>query len=182
MLSGMDGREYLPLDDDALLAQCDVHIYKSSGPGGQHRNKVSSAVRLRHRPSGVTAHGDESRSQHTNKRLAVQTLRMKIACSLRGPVDPADPLPVAVQQCLFVPRGGPKAGQLRLQVGRRDLRYWPVVAYLLDALDHFQGRLAEAAAQTGISTGNLTALLQQDRHALAAAQAIRRAHGLCPLC
>ena len=56
--------DYLSLDDAALLAQCDLHTYRSSGPGGQHRNKVSSAVRLRHRATGITAHGDDSRSQH----------------------------------------------------------------------------------------------------------------------
>ena len=53
--------DWLALDDAALLADCDVHIYKASGPGGQHRNKVSSAVRLRHRPTATTAHGDPAR-------------------------------------------------------------------------------------------------------------------------
>lgn len=175
------GRDYLALDDPALLAQCDVHIYKSSGPGGQHRNKVSSAVRLRHRPTAVTAHGDQTRSQHDNKRLAVQTLRMNIACTLRGAVDPGQPPPATVRQCLFTPRGGPQAGQLRLQIGRKDSRYWQVAAYLLDLLDHFQGHLADAAAHLGVSTGNLVGLLEQDRHALAAAQAIRKARRLRPL-
>lgn len=177
----MYGRDYLTLDDKALLAQCDVHVYRSSGPGGQHRNKVSSAVRLRHRPSGVTAHGDQSRSQHDNKRLALQRLRMNIACSLRGSIDPAQPLPATLEQCLFTARKGPGAGRKRLQVGRRDSRYWQVAAYLLDALDHFQGRVADAAAHIGISTGNLVGLLEQDRHVLAAAQAIRKAHHLRPL-
>jgi hypothetical protein len=176
----MDGRDYLALDvsdEKALLAQCDVHTYKSSGPGGQHRNKVSSAVRLRHRPTGITAHGDQSRSQHDNKRLALQRLRMNIACTLRSRIDPAQPPPPVVRECLFTARGGPSAGRLCLRVGRRDRRYWLVAAYLLDVLDHFQGRLAESAAHVGISTGNLVGLLEQDRHALAAAQAIRKAHG-----
>ncbi|MCJ7543241.1 MAG: peptide chain release factor-like protein [Phycisphaerae bacterium] len=177
----MHGRDYLALDDKALLAQCDVHTYKSSGPGGQHRNKVSSAVRLRHRPTGVTTHGDQSRSQHDNKRLALQRLRMNIACSLRGPIDPAGPLPATLQECLFTARGGPNAGHKRLQVGRRDSRYWQVAAYLLDAVNHFQGRMADAAAHVGISTGNLVGLLEQDRHPLAAAQAIRKAYHLRPL-
>lgn len=79
----MDGCDYLSLDDAALLVQCAVHVYKSSGPGGQHRNKVSSAVRLRHNPTGITTHGDQSRSQHDNKRLALQRLRMNIACAPR---------------------------------------------------------------------------------------------------
>lgn len=46
---------YLDLSDDDLMAQCDVDTFKSSGPGGQHRNKRESAVRLCHRPTGVMA-------------------------------------------------------------------------------------------------------------------------------
>jgi hypothetical protein len=56
-----------------------------------------------------------------------------------------------------------------------------VAAYLLDVLDHYEGRLADAAAHVGISTGNLVGLLEQERHALIAAQAIRKAHGQRPL-
>ena len=177
----MNAQDYLTLDDAALLAQCDVHIYKSSGPGGQHRNKVSSAVRLMHRPTELTDHGDQSRSQHANKRLAVERLRMNIACKLRGPIDPTAPPPEVVRRCLFVARGGPRAGAVALQVGRRDPRYWAVAACLLDLLDHSQGQVARAAAHLGITTGNFVGLLEQERHVLAAAGAIRKAHNLHPL-
>ena len=47
-----DREDYLALDDARLLAQCQVHTYRASGPGGQKRNKTSSAVRLHHRPTG----------------------------------------------------------------------------------------------------------------------------------
>ncbi|GAY56981.1 hypothetical protein CUMW_175900 [Citrus unshiu] len=43
-----------------------MDAYKSSGPGGQHRNKRESAVRLKHVPTGVIAHAAEDRSQHKN--------------------------------------------------------------------------------------------------------------------
>src|SRR5437773_3483478 len=43
---------------------------RSSGPGGQHVNKVSTAVTLRHRPSGATVTVQDSRSQATNRRIA----------------------------------------------------------------------------------------------------------------
>ncbi len=177
----MQARDYLSLDDATLLRQCRINTYKASGPGGQHRNKVSSAVRLHHPPTGVSAHGDDSRSQHENKALALKRLRMKIACTLRSPVVAGADLPAIVTECMFIARGGENAGRRRLQAGRRDARYWPVAAYLLDLLEHSSGRLADAAGRLGITSGNLVKVLSADRHALAAAQSIRKAHGLGPL-
>src|SRR5438309_11640662 len=47
---------------------------RSSGPGGQHVNKVSTAVTLRHRPSGISVTVQDSRSQAMNRKLARQRL------------------------------------------------------------------------------------------------------------
>ena len=168
----------LALDDAALLAQCDVGVYKSSGPGGQHRNKVSSAVRLTHRPTGISAHGDESRSQHDNKRMALRRLRMNIACRRRRRIAPGAPLPDGVAECIVQPRGRAPSPRKRLQVGRRDRRFWSVAAFVLDVVDARQGRLAELL---GISTGALGGFLKSERHLLGAAQQIRKAHGQKPI-
>jgi hypothetical protein len=172
----------LALEDAELLAQCRVDTYKASGPGGQHRNKVSSAVRLRHEPSGVSAHGDESRSQHDNKRVALRRLRMHLALELRKPPPTArQPLPEVVRSCLHKPKGREAAAALRLDVGRRDGRFWPVAAFVLDLLAGREGRLSEAAAEMGISTSNLVSMLKSERHLLAAAQRMRREYGLKPI-
>jgi protein subunit release factor B len=47
---------------------------RSRGPGGQHVNKVSTAVTLRHRPSGISVTVQDSRSQAVNRKLAQERL------------------------------------------------------------------------------------------------------------
>ena len=47
---------------------------RSSGPGGQHVNKVSTAVTLKHRPSGIAVTVQDSRSQARNRQLALERL------------------------------------------------------------------------------------------------------------
>ena len=69
------------------------------------------------------------------------------------------------------------AGTRRLGVGRKDRRFWRVAAVLLDLLENSAGRLGEAAAVLGITTGNFTSVLKSDRHLLASAQQIRKHHG-----
>ena len=172
--------DYLALSDEDLLDQCDVHLYKASGPGGQHRNKVSSAVRLKHRPTAVTAHSDESRSQHDNRRKAFSRLRMKLACDVRRGleiVDGATAIPEVVASCMFTPRGRGPAARRKLGVGPRDRRFWPVAAFLLDLLETLEGKLSPAARCLGISTANFAAVLKSNRHLLTAAQRIRQKHG-----
>ena len=181
-MASMGPRDYVAMNDDALLGDCDVHIYKASGPGGQHRNKVSSAVRLKHRPTGITAHGDGSRSQHENKRTALRRVRMKIACQLRGPLDRQNPrIPSAVQECLVPRRSAQPGPTRRLQIGRKDARFWQVAGFLLDLLEACGGQLAQAAAALAITTSNLAGVLKSEPHVFAAAQAIRKGHGLGPL-
>lgn len=47
--------EYLHLTDEELMRDCEMDTYKASGPGGQHRNKRESAVRIKHRPTGIVS-------------------------------------------------------------------------------------------------------------------------------
>ena len=68
----------LPDSDDALLAECEVDTFRSGGKGGQHANKTESAVRLRHRPTGLVVTSQQERSQHRNKQIALDELRRRI--------------------------------------------------------------------------------------------------------
>ncbi len=60
------------MNRDFKLNEADLEetFARSSGPGGQHVNKVSTAVTLRHRPSGVSVTVQDSRSQMMNRRIA----------------------------------------------------------------------------------------------------------------
>jgi hypothetical protein len=54
--------------------QFKVEAYRASGPGGQNRNKVETAIRITHLPSGAVAQASEERSQYQNKCVAFRRL------------------------------------------------------------------------------------------------------------
>jgi protein subunit release factor B len=62
-----------------LLSDCDVTTFRASGPGGQHRNRRESGVRLVHRPTGIVVVATERRSQHQNKAVALARLARRLA-------------------------------------------------------------------------------------------------------
>lgn len=62
-----------------LLYDCDVTTFRASGPGGQHRNRRESGVRLVHRPTGIVVVATERRSQHQNKAVALVRLARRLA-------------------------------------------------------------------------------------------------------
>ena len=83
----------LALDDEALLRQCEVSTFIGGGPGGQHRNKTASAVRLVHLPTGVTVTATERRSQLRNRGAALERLRAVLTglARVRRPRRPTAP-------------------------------------------------------------------------------------------
>lgn len=64
--------------DERLLAECDVETFRSSGPGGQNVNRRETAVRLRHRPTGLVVTCQEERTQGRNKQIALDRLRDRL--------------------------------------------------------------------------------------------------------
>jgi protein subunit release factor B len=75
----MDDSYTVPETDSALLAECDVTTFRATGPGGQGVNTTDSAVRLKHRPTGIVVVARTERSQYMNKKAAISRLRRRIA-------------------------------------------------------------------------------------------------------
>jgi len=81
------------LGDAELEAQCTLEFFTAGGPGGQHRNKTESGVRLLHHPTGLRAAATERRSQAQNRETALRRLRAKLAAAstVRLPRRPTVP-------------------------------------------------------------------------------------------
>jgi hypothetical protein len=168
--------DHLMASDDALIAQCEVDRYRASGPGGQHRNKTESAVRLRHRLTGVTAIGEDSRSQAENKIHAVRRLRAAIALSVREPVALDGHAPSPRLAALVAGGTAPLGARTRLTGD-----YWAAIAELLDLLVAGELEIAATAQRLGITTGALSKLVLHDEQVARAVNDRRRARGMRPL-
>ena len=138
--------DLLALNDDALLSACRQECYRASGPGGQHRNKTDSAVRLSILGGSLMASCEAHRSQHRNRTEALRRLRITIALELRGPIT----------------TGQSTQWQGPWKLGRKDRRYARFLSHLLDVMAHHQWAVGLSAEALGISTGKLVRVLARD--------------------
>jgi len=158
------------LADDALLAQCEMRRLRRSGPGGQHRNKVETAVRLLHRPSGISAEANERRSQAANRSEALFRLRVNLALGVRGPGPLADrPSP------RWRSRRG-ETGQLSISPEHDD--FPALLAEALDVLAQSGNDVKQAADLLGVTPSQFVKLLAKEPRALADVNRQRQAAGL----
>ena len=114
----------LQLDDDQLKKACSITRTRRGGPGGQHRNKVETAIVITHDASGISAQAGEQRSQHANLTSAIARLRINLAIGVRS-----DPLPTAPSDLW---KSRVKNRRIAVSVSHAD--YPSVVATALDGL------------------------------------------------
>jgi peptide chain release factor 2 len=129
--------EFLDADAEVEMPEEDLDIMafvRASGPGGQNVNKVASAVRITHKPTGITVTCSVERSQQQNRRLALSILKSKIEALEQAKRD--DELKAVV--------GDPKAVSFGSQIRN----------YVLD-----DRRVKDV--RTGVETGNVESVLDR---------------------
>ena len=160
------------LPTDVLREGCVCETLTRSGPGGQHRNRVQTGIRIRHIDTDLRAEAFEHRSQKRNMENAVFRLRLKMALEIRRTIGPdTAPDPRWRQHS--------RARQIQLSETHDD---YP--ALLADALDHLEASgfaAAETAERLGISTSQLIRLIKKTPAAFERLNRRRMESGLPPL-
>lgn len=155
---------------DRLLRDCEVRRTRGSGPGGQHRNKVETAVVIEHLPSGLRGEASERRSQEQNRKVALHRLRMKLALSIRQ--RPTESLsPIWLQRV--------QGGRIAISSQHDDLP--AILAEALDVLNSQAFKIPNAAEQLRLTSSQLIKLLKVDGNALTLVNQERQKLGESPL-
>lgn len=159
------------LSEDDLLAVCTLSRTRRSGPGGQHRNKVETAIVIEHRPTGIRAEASERRSQAENRQIAIFRLRLRLAVQVRLPsqeTGPKAPSPLWQSRC----RNG------RIDVSSTHEDFPPLLAESLDVLEACEHDLQKTAQWLGISTSHFIRWLKKEPAAFSLVNDIRQKRGM----
>ena len=160
------------LPDEKLLEQCRWEAYRGSGPGGQKRNKTSSAIRVTHMPTGIQAIAEESRSQAENRARAMRRIRHKLALELRRELDPLTFAPPAWLEEYKV---------VGFHMAERNPLYPALVALVLDVMKGVHWEVGRAAVMLGITTGSLVRFMHDDGQLWQRVNRTRQQLGIKPL-
>lgn len=162
------------LASEVVARDCNVSFTRRSGPGGQNRNKVETAVVLTHRPTGTVAEANEQRSQAANREAALARLQIALALTTRKPWD-ADASASRLWQSRC--RGG------RIEISPTHADFALILAEALDAIAGVGNGVDVAAAARALdcSPSQLIKLLKKHPLALSRLNQARREQGLQPL-
>lgn len=155
---------------DRLLAECEIKRTRGSGPGGQHRNKVETAIVVKHKPTGLRGEASERRSQDQNRQQAILRLRVKLAIEVRH--EPATQPSELWQQRTT---GG------RITVSAQHEDFPALLAESLDVIHDRAYVLPTSAEFLGVTASQLVKFLKVEPAALSRVNRERQAQGESPL-
>ncbi len=157
------------LPESRLLEQCVVRRTRHSGPGGQHRNKVETAIEIIYSPTGLTTFAAERRSQEANRQVAVFRLRLLLAVQMRC-VHSTEVLPSDMWKS--------RCRDEKIQCSERHVDFPAMLAEAMDAIDAKEYDVRRAAAALGCSTSQLVRFVARVPEALTEVNSQRAQRGL----
>ena len=157
------------LPESLLLEQCLVRRTRHTGPGGQHRNKVETAIEIVHTPTGITTFAAERRSQEANRQVAVFRMRLLLAIRLRA-VEAAEVIPSQLWTS--------RCRNQRISCNETHEDFPTLLAEALDAVDAKEYDVRRAAAALGCSTTQLIRFIAKNSEAWTSVNAERVSRGL----
>ena len=161
---------------ESLLKDCDEIRTRRSGPGGQHRNKVETAVVLTHRPTGISAEAGERRSQPENRKVAVFRLRVNLALEVRTGLTAESP---ETHPSSSLWRERTRSGRISVNPEHDD--FPALLAECLDRIASNAWDVSAAAAQLGVSSSQIVRFLKDEPRALSQVNQHRQSRGPRPL-
>jgi RF-1 domain len=157
------------LSTEKLLASCAIQRTRHTGPGGQHRNKVETAIRITHEPTGIVAFAGESRQQETNRRKAIERLRTLLAVQFR-----------CVRSRVVAPSAmwERRCRARKLSCSESHVDFPSMLAEALDAISASAFDVRAAASALGCSSTQLVRFIGRVPEALETVNRSRESQGL----
>ncbi len=157
------------LPEPVLMENCLVRRTRHTGPGGQHRNKVETAIEIVHQPTGIVAFAGERRSQEANRQVAVFRLRVLLAIRVRT-VTSSEVIPTEMWTS--------RCRAQRIQCSEHHVDFPAMLAEAMDAVDAKDYDVRHAAAALGCSMTQLIRFIAKNSEAWVAFNAERVSRGL----
>ena len=166
------------LDVESLSKQCVFTKGRMSGPGGQHRNKVETAVFITHTPTGLESHAGERRESQVNRAVAITRLRLALATEIRCPV-PAGEIGTPLWRSRLSPkRDAEGRTSNRISCSPDHADYPALLAEALDTIADAGWDHAKAALRLGTTPSQLLRFVKDHPPAFVRLNAERDKHKL----
>lgn len=157
------------LSVNELIKDCHVRRQRRSGPGGQHRNKVETAIVITHTPTGIQGAASERRNQAENRKHALFRLRINLALHLRTSRNKQSEL------------WNSRTSNKRITINPQHAEFPAVLAEALDVIVNQGLDMKRAAEILSVSSSQLIKLIKADNLAWQHLNQLRSDAGQHPL-